>query len=99
MKPIQAHITNTKTLVNNRTGADQTLHDAYTTGGDFIQIWTDTPAPVAKAGKEAYVVAQDESYQKNGKTIERIEWRIIPTAFAEKVLGIEADTEAVSTEA
>lgn len=87
MKPTQAIITNTKTLINTRTGEDQTLHDAYTLEGNFVQIWSDTPAPLAKVNEEIYVVSKDDSYQKNGETVNRTEWHIIPTAFAEQILN------------
>jgi len=87
MKPTQAVITNTKTLPNTRTGDDQTLHDAYTIDGNFIQIWTDTPAPVAKRDEEVYVVMKTEHYEKNGTPVTRDEWHIIPTAFAERMIA------------
>ena len=87
MKPTQAIITNWKTLINNRTGEDQTLHDAYTLEGEFVQIWTDTPAPVAQRDEEVYVVQKVETYEKNGEPVTRTEWHIIPTAFAERMIA------------
>lgn len=87
MKPIAAIVTNTKTAVSNMTGEDVVIHDMYTIEGEFVQVWSDTPAPLAKINEETYVVCKIDSYTKHGEPVERKHWHIIPTAFAEKMIS------------
>jgi hypothetical protein len=87
MKPIAAIVTNTKTAISNMTGEDVVIHDIYTIDGEFVQVWSDTPAPLAKINEETYVVCKVDSYKKHGEPVERKHWHIIPTAFAEKMLS------------
>ena len=87
MKPIAAIVTNTKTAISNMTGEDVVIHDIYTIDGEFVQVWSDTPAPLAKVNEETYVVCKVDSYKKHGEPVERKHWHIIPTAFAEKMIS------------
>jgi hypothetical protein len=87
MKPIAAIVTNTKTAISNMTGEDVVIHDIYTIDGEFVQVWSDTSAPLAKINEETYVVCKVDSYKKNGKPVERKHWHIIPVAFAEKMIS------------
>jgi len=87
MKPIAAIVTNTKTAVSNMTGEDVVIHDMYTIEGEFVQVWSDTPAPLAKINEETYVVCKIDSYTKHGEPVERKHWHIIPIAFAEKMIS------------
>lgn len=87
MKPIAAIVTNTKSAISNMTGEDVIIHDIYTVDGEFVQVWSDTPTPLAKINEETYVVCKVDSYTKNGKPVERKHWHIIPVAFAEKMIS------------
>ena len=87
MKPIAAIVTNTKSAISNMTGEDVIIHDIYTVDGEFVQVWSDTPTPLAKINEETYVVCKVDSYKKNGKPVERKHWHIIPVAFAEKMIS------------
>lgn len=85
MKPIAAIVTNTKSAISNMTGEDVIIHDIYTIDGEFVQVWSDTSAPLAKVNEETYVVCKIDSYTKNGAPVERKHWHIIPASFAEKM--------------
>ena len=87
MKPIAAIVTNTKSAISNMTGEDVIIHDIYTVDGEFVQVWSDTPTPLAKINEETYVVCKVDSYKNNGKPVERKHWHIIPVAFAEKMIS------------
>lgn len=87
MKPIAAIVTNTKTAISNMTGEDVVIHDIYTIEGEFVQVWSDTPTPLAKINEETYVVCKVDSYKKHGEPVERKHWHIIPVAFAEKMIS------------